>query len=472
MKNNLNKEKLYTKDLIVRGIFGQYYRKKILNIYRGIVPEHSSILQIGCGDGELLSTLKPSIGVGIDLSKDLINIANKRDEQLSFKNVDIRDLNIEDLPTQSFDYIILSDYMSREKDIQGALNSLHKFCNQKTRIIINNHSNLWYYPLLIAKFLKFTSFPKELNWITPHDLNNFLLLSSFDQIKTCSEIVVPFYIPIISNFLNKYLSKILLQPLCITNFTIARPNTYQILPKIKPTISIVVPARNEAGHIESLVRRIPKFDSEVEIIFVEGGSSDNTYEEITRVMTLFPNKNFKLIKQSGKGKGNAVREGFEIGTGEIFMILDADISVPPETLSLFYDAIVDNKGDFINGVRLVYPLEKNSMKFANMVANKFFGFAFTWLLEQPIRDTLCGTKVLRSSDYRRILSGRKFFGDFDPFGDFDLLFGAAKLNMKIIGLPIRYQARSYGDTNIHRWKHGIILFKMMLFAAKKIKFYC
>jgi glycosyltransferase involved in cell wall biosynthesis len=186
---------------------------------------------------------------------------------------------------------------------------------------------------------------------------------------------------------------------------------------------------------------------------------------------LFPEKDFKLIKQSGNGKGNAVREGFEIATGEIFMILDADISVPPETLLLFYDAIVDNKGDFINGVRLVYPLEKNSMKFANMVANKFFGCAFTWLLDQPIRDTLCGTKVLRSSDYQRILSGRKFFGDFDPFGDFDLLFGAAKLNMKIIGLPIRYQARSYGDTNIHRWIHGIVLFRMMLFAAKKIKFY-
>ena len=110
------------------------------------------------------------------------------------------------------------------------------------------------------------------------------------------------------------------------------------------------------------------------------------------------------------------------------------------------------------------------MRFLNMVANKFFGLAFTWLLGQSIKDTLCGTKVLFREDYESIVRHRSYFGDFDPFGDFDLLFGAAKLNARILDLPIRYQARAYGETNIQRWRHGWLLLRMTAFAALRLKF--
>ena len=210
--------------------------------------------------------------------------------------------------------------------------------------------------------------------------------------------------------------------------------------------------------------------SRTELIFVEGHSTDDTYAAIERAIAEYPDRHCKLIRQPGKGKGDAVRAGFEIATGDILMILDADITVPPEDLPRFYDLLQSGEGEFINGVRLVYPMEGNAMRFANLIGNKFFSWAFSWLLGQSIRDTLCGTKVLWRKDYLRIEKNRAYFGDFDPFGDFDLLFGAAKLNLKLLEVPIRYRARRYGETNISRWKHGWLLLRMVAFAARRIKF--
>jgi glycosyltransferase involved in cell wall biosynthesis len=207
-----------------------------------------------------------------------------------------------------------------------------------------------------------------------------------------------------------------------------------------------------------------------EIVFVEGHSTDKTFKTIESAIAAHPGSNARLYRQGGKGKDNAVRLGFENAKGEILMILDADLTVAPSDLVRFYDAIAAGKGEFINGVRLVYPMEDEAMRFFNLIGNKFFSWAFSWLLGQPIKDTLCGTKVLWRADYLRIAANRSYFGDFDPFGDFDLLFGAAKLNLKIVEIPVRYAARRYGTTNIQRWKHGFILLRMVLFAARRIKF--
>jgi glycosyltransferase involved in cell wall biosynthesis len=176
------------------------------------------------------------------------------------------------------------------------------------------------------------------------------------------------------------------------------------------------------------------------------------------------------MKQTGKGKGNAVREAFDVASCDILMILDADLTTPPEDMPKFYDALRNNKGEFINGCRLVYPMEKEAMRFLNFLANKFFGWFFSYLLGQRMKDTLCGTKVLFKNDYERIIANRSYFGDFDPFGDFDLLFGAAKLNLKIAEVIVHYRDREYGSTQISRFSHGWLLIKMSLFAARKIKF--
>jgi len=231
-----------------------------------------------------------------------------------------------------------------------------------------------------------------------------------------------------------------------------------------------VPARNEKGNIENAIKRTPEFGSHQEFIFIEGNSSDGTYDEILRVKEAYPDKDIKVMRQTGRGKGNAVREAFDAASCDILMILDADLTMPPEELPKFYDALRHNKGEFINGCRLVYPMEKNAMQFLNLLGNKFFGWFFSFLLGQRLKDTLCGTKVLYRVDYEKIKANRSYFGDFDPFGDFDLLFGAAKQNLKIVEVIIRYKDREYGSTQISRFKHGILLIKMSLFAAKKIKF--
>ena len=234
---------------------------------------------------------------------------------------------------------------------------------------------------------------------------------------------------------------------------------------------MIVPARNEAGTIEKIVQQIPELGAFTEIIFVEGHSNDNTLAEIKRVVEKYKGKKgLKYSVQPGKGKGDAVRLGFEMAEGDILAIYDADMTVPAKDLEKFYNAIADGKGEFINGSRLVYSLEDESMRSLNYLVNKIFSYLFSWILGQPIKDTLCGTKVLWKKDYQDIKANRKYFGDFDPFGDFDLLFGAAKLNLKIVEVPIRYKAREYGKTNISRFKHGWLLLKMTFFAMKKIKF--
>jgi glycosyltransferase involved in cell wall biosynthesis len=239
---------------------------------------------------------------------------------------------------------------------------------------------------------------------------------------------------------------------------------------MQPSVSVIIPARNEAGNIEEIIERIPNLGCDTELVFVEGHSSDNTYETIKKIIEKNNDRKCKLYRQTGKGKGDAVRLGFKEAEGDALIILDADMTVAPEDLPRFVEALVSGKGEFINGVRLVYPMEDKAMGFFNMVGNKFSALSFSWLIGQPIKDTLCGTKALWKRDYELLARNRDYFGNFDPFGDFDLLFGAAKLSLKIVELPIRYRSRTYGDTNIDRWRHGLLLLKMVIFAARRIKF--
>jgi glycosyltransferase involved in cell wall biosynthesis len=306
------------------------------------------------------------------------------------------------------------------------------------------------------------------NWITHNDLKNFLTLTGYEPIRLDRKILFPRYLPLISFFINKIIANLpLFNALTLNHFLIARPiaaHTHEL------SATILIPARNEKGNIEQAILRTSEFSSHQEFIFVEGGSSDGTYEEIQRIIHACPHKDIKCFKQTGKGKVDAVRLGFSKASGDILMILDADLTMPPEDLPKFYKAIQQGKGEFINGCRLVYPMEKDAMRFLNLIANKFFGLFFSWLLGQMFKDTLCGTKVLSRTHYQHIVENRSYFGDFDPFGDFDLIFGASKQNLKIIEVPVRYRDRTYGSTQIRRFYHGLLLFKMCFFAMRKIKF--
>jgi len=380
---------------------------------------------------------------------------------------------LDDMASLNHDYILINGQFHYERDIQAFLHALHAHCSAKTRVIITYYNNLWKPLMKLATWLGIRSKQPEKNWIAHEDIRNMLLLEDFEPISLKSCVLFPVWIPLLSAFFNRYIAPLpLFRHLTLINILIARPLIHQAPERERtPSVSVIVPARNEAGNIEQIVKRLPSLGPDDELIFVEGHSRDHTWETIQRVASEYgKTRRILTIQQDGVGKGDAVRKGFQIATNEILMILDADLSVPPETLPRFYDAIVSGKGEFINGSRLVYPMEKQAMRFFNLLGNKFFALAFSFVIGQRFKDTLCGTKVLSRSHYEKLAQHRSYFGDFDPFGDFDLIFGAARLGLKIVEIPITYHERTYGTTNISRWRHGILLLKMLIFAARKLKF--
>ena len=368
---------------------------------------------------------------------------------------------------KNYDYIIASDILGYVFDVEKFLKDVSTLTNNDGRIIITQYNVLWEPILVLASKLGLRKPMTKQNWLSKLDIINFAHLAGLETVKSGTKMIMPKYIPLISAFFNKFVSNVFpFSRLGIFHYLVFRKKIHSSRTKLY-SLSVIVPARNEAGTIAKIIKELPKLGSFTEIIFIEGHSSDNTLEEIKKYSN---NKNIRYAIQDGKGKGDAVRKGFDMAKGDILAIYDADMTVPADEIYKFYEAITTNKGDFINGSRLIYPMEKESMRILNIFENKFFSFSFSSILGQPIKDTLCGTKVLWKRDYENIKKNRSFFGDFDPFGDFDLLFGAVKLNLKIIDMPIHYKERKYGVTNISRWKHGWLLLKMTIFAARKIKF--
>ncbi len=443
-----------------------YYYKKVTDYFRFFVPEGARVLEIGSGDGDLLAALKPSRGVGIDASGAFTELARKNHPNLEFRTGFAETFTLD----EKFDFVILSDLVGYLEDVQLVLQQVRKVCHPSTRVIINYYNYLWEPVLRLGNRVGLRMKQDIQNWLSLGDLENLLYVSGFDVIKKTRKVLLPVYVPLISEFFNVILANLpLLRKACLMDFIIARPEPEA--DTTKPSASVVIACRNEKGNIQELIERLPEFSSHLEIVFVDGRSNDGTREEIERVQKAFPNRDIKLYDQTNSwGKGNAVRIGFEKAQGDIFIILDADISVAPEDMPKFYDMLVSRRGEFINGTRMVYQMEKQAMRFLNILGNKFFSIAFTYLLGQPIKDTLCGTKALYKKDYDKIAKNRSHFGNFDPFGDFDLLFGAAKLNLRIVEVPVRYYERRYGTTKIHRFRHGFLLLSMCFIAMRKIKF--
>lgn len=447
--------------------WGGPYHRRLTQIYQSLIPRGLSVLEIGCARGDLLASLKPSFGFGVDFSEEMLRAAKQRHPDLCFIRADAHDLSI----NYKFDVIVLSDLVNDLWDVQTVLQQIAGLTTPRSRIIINSYSRLWEPILRMAEWTDMAKPTLDQNWLTVEDIAGLFKLTNFEFIKHWQEIIWPLPIGFISEFCNRYLVKLWpFQYFALTNLIVARACPRAELYDKRDSVSVIIPARNEQGNIAEIFSRVPRMGESTELIFVEGHSRDDTFGVIEAAIDAHPEWRCQLVRQSGVGKGDAVRLGFSLAKGEILMILDADLTVPPEDLPRFYEALRSGKGEFINGARLVYPMEKQAMRFINLLGNKFFSLAFSWLLGQPVKDTLCGTKVLWKEDYDLIASNRAYFGDFDPFGDFDLLFGAAKLNLKILDLPIRYRERTYGTTNIQRWKHGWLLLRMVLFAAKRLKF--
>lgn len=444
------------------------YRHRLAHHYNLLIPADARVLEIGCGEGDLLALLHARDITGIDLSPRRIAAARARLPHGRFEVQAGERLDPATLG-RPFDFIIISDTLNLAADVQQLFARLHLVSHACTQLVVNFQNSLWRPLLSLTELLGLKSRQPENSWLASSDVLNLLRLGGWTPVTRDGRILLPFGTLGIATLLNRWAAP-LLQWFCLTVFITARRENARTSDPASLRVSVVIPARNEAGNIAAAVERVPPMGAGVELIFVEGHSRDDTWEQIRRVAAAHPDKAIRCLRQPGKGKGDAVRAGFAAATGDVLMILDADLTMPPEELPKFLDVIARDRADFANGVRLVYPMERRAMQFLNLCANKSFGLIFTWLLGQPVKDTLCGTKVLRREDYARIAANRAHFGDFDPFGDFDLLFGAARQSLRIADVPIRYRERTYGTTNIQRWRHGWLLLRMVLFAARKLKF--
>jgi SAM-dependent methyltransferase len=437
---------------------------------RFLVPPGASVLEIGCGEGQLLRALEPSRGVGIDLSGEMIRLARERSPGFEYHVGNGEDPAVLDQIGGSFDYLVLSDTIGYLEDCESAFSALRRFCTPRTRIVIAYYSHLWEPVLRAGERLGLMMPSVEQNWLSTNDTIHLLRLADFELVRLEWRQLLPKRWFGLGALVNHSLAPLPgLRRLCLRNFIVARPLGLQDRSSPAPSCTVLVPCRNERGNVENAVKRLPDFAPELEILFIEGHSSDGTFEECQRVRDAYPQRHIRVFQQTGKGKGDAVRLGFAEAKGDVVMILDADLTVAPEVMSKFYDVVSSGHGEFANGTRLVYPMAKNAMRRLNTLANRAFAVIFSYLLNQRFTDTLCGTKALWRRDYERIAAGRGYFGDFDPFGDFDLIFGAAKLNLKIVDVPVRYADRIYGETQISRFSDGWMLLRMVVFAWKKLK---
>ena len=448
----------------------RYFYERLSQIIKVRVPPGQRVLDIGCGAGHLLAAVQPSYGVGIDVSGRAIAAARERVPSLTFLEGDGTDPAVLAQAGGPFDVILLVNVVTHLTDVQSALEALHPLCHRRTRVLIYSYSRLWQPVLRAAELLRLKYRQPPESWLPPEEIRGMLNLADFEVVRNDAHLVMPAYVPLVSELMNRYAGHLpLVEALSLMYGIIARPAAHRFRRSDRPSTSVVIPCRNEAGHIPSLVERLPDLGPGSEFLFVEGNSTDDTEAVLRRTVAENPSRGFRFLKQPGKGKGDAVRAAFAEAKGDVVLILDSDMGVAPEDVPRFVEALVRGKGEMVNGSRMVYPMEGRAMRFLNLLANKTFAGLFSWLLGQQVRDTLCGTKALYREDYERIAANRAYFGDFDPFGDFDLLFGASRLNLRIVDVAVRYHERTYGETNISRFRHGFLLLRMVLFGARKLK---
>ena len=441
-----------------------YYAEQTAQVLAHVTPG-LRVLEIGAGTGDLLAACQPSVGVGVDFSARMCQVARRKYPHLHFVAGDADALPVD----TRFDVVILSDLIGHLTDIWRGLHELHGVIGPDTKVIVTYFNYLWEPVLELAEFFGL-KMPQHLqNWISFADLRHFLRISGFRVEYAGLHLLLPKYIPLLTPLCNRVLGRLpIVRGLSLLETIVARDAGAAPV-REDLSVSVIIPCKDEAGNIPGAVARTPQFGSRQELIFVDGESRDGTVEAIEAEIARWPDREIRLLHQvPADGKKGATWMGFEAAHYDVLMVLDSDLTVPPEDLPAFYELLAKGYGDFINGSRLVYPMEAGAMRILNVIANKLFSLMFTWLLDQRITDTLCGTKVLRKTDYERIRANRDYFGEFDPFGDFDLLFGAAHLGMRIVDFPVRYRARVYGDIKIDRFRHGWMLLKMTVVAFRKL----
>lgn len=448
-----------------RGFHAQILAKLQHHIQPGL-----RVLEWGCGRGRLLAGLKPARGLGLDVSEKMIDQARALNDapELEFALADLQAGPAE----EEFDAIVL-DYLSGYlTDIQQGLANVRSCCHPRSRVYLTSLNNLWKPFFWLGQKMGFVLPQPPSNWLSTDDLVNLLELADFEVVKKSTEQLFPFQVPLLSAFFNRFLVRLpVFRHMGVSLFIVARP---VMAPRWSGEVrtSVIMPARNESGHIKPALERIPELGGRTELIIVEGNSTDDTWEVIQREVAAYDGPlQVRCLQQPGKGKWDAVFAGFAEAKGDVIVIQDGDLTAPPEDLPKFYAAIESGRAEFANGSRLVYPMESEAMRALNFCGNKFFALALSFVIDRPIKDSLCGTKMLLRQDYLRLIQRIEEFGEFDPYGDFNLIFGSSLLDLAIRDVPVRYRDRAYGDTNISRYSGAVLLLRMTWFGLRKLRFH-
>ena len=442
-----------------------YYYDSLKRLLCRLAEPGKRVLNIRCQTGFLLAAMKPSSGAGVEISSEMVEIARRENPGFEYS----QSFPEQFAPSGVFDYILFND-IGETVDVQRALLALRPACERHTRLLIYTYNHLWQPLVSLAERLGMKIPQPQQNWLSEADIRGLLELSDFEWLKTYRVILCPKYIPLLSAVLNRVVAKLPgIQRLCMVQVLVARLRS-KPAPQGGISVSVIVPCKDERGNIEQAVLRVPELGSGTELIFCDDKSLDGTADEVRRMQQLYPERRIRLVDGPGICKSKNVWTGFRAASGDVLMILDADLTVMPEELPLFFDAITSGKAEFVNGSRLVYPVPKGAMKAANMAGNKIFSWVFTYLMGQPIKDTLCGTKVLWRSDWKRIEPMVDAWGIMDRWGDYELLFGAAALNLRCLDQPVHYQERIYGVTKMTNvLKNGLIMLRMCVHGFKRLK---
>jgi hypothetical protein len=452
---------------------GRLYRNRVYyqnlrETLRSIVEPGKRVLCLRSDTGQYLEWVEANPGVGVDISDRIEEIARDLHPEFEFHTVEaIEALRVEGV----FDYILIIDAINEFFDVQQVLESLVPLCSESTRIVIMYQNFLWQPLAELAGQAGLLREKPPQNWLSHQSLSHLLHLSGFELVCRRHTILWPFRIPLLERFVNRTLARLpFLERLCLIDALVARRAPNALATPKPATVSVVVPCRNEAGNIEDAVRRTPEMGAGTEIIFCDDQSTDGTADEVRRMQALFPERNIRLVEGPAICKAENVWCGFAAAENDILMILDGDLAVPPEDLPRFYNALVQRRGEFINGTRMIYPMRDQAMRLANIFGNKMFGMLFSHILRQDISDTLCGTKALWRADFERMRSLRGTWGIDDRWGDYELIFGAAKLNLKRVDMPVHYMERTYGETKMTgRLGNALVMLKMCLAAYRKLR---
>jgi hypothetical protein len=442
-----------------------YYYEQLRRMVLFVVGEGRRVLCLPSDLGQYLAWVNPSRGVGVDSSPGVIQEARRNHPEFEFHQAETDRLPLK----EKFDFIIIPNGVNDQFDVQGTFKAIRQLCEPETRVVLLFYNFLWQPLVLLAEKLSLKRRQPPQNWLSTSTVESLLRLEDFEAIQVYRRVIFPIYVPLLSEFLNSVLAALpLINRLCFVEMIVARPTPAGPASGEPLRVSVVVPCKNERGNIEGAVRRTPAMGAGTELIFCDDRSTDGTADEVRRMQNLYPEKDIKLFTGPGISKAQNVWTGFDSASGDILMILDGDLAVPPEELPRFYRVLAEGKGEFVNGSRMVFPMRDQAMRLANVFGNKIFGILFSYILRQNITDTLCGTKALWRTDYEGIRGLRGSWGIEDRWGDYELIFGAAKLHLKIAQLPVHYMERQHGTTKMTgRLRNAAVMIRMCWAAHRR-----